>query len=53
MYGSELEGGLGGALGVDGVGCPCPPVRSNIVTPRHLFWYKPERLDYLTGNSDV
>ena len=20
-----------------GVGCPCPPVRNNIVTPRHLF----------------
>ena len=22
-----------------GVGCPCPPVRNNIVTPRHLFWF--------------
>ena len=20
-----------------GVGCPCPPVRNDIVTPRHLF----------------
>ena len=20
-----------------GVGCPCPPIRNNIVTPRHLF----------------
>ena len=20
-----------------GVDCPCPPVRNNIVTPRHLF----------------
>ena len=20
-----------------GVGCPCPPVRNNIVTPRHLL----------------
>ena len=31
--------------GVDGVGvrmgvrCPCPPVRNDIVTPRHLFWF--------------
>ena len=22
-----------------GVGCPCPPVRNDIVTPRHLFYY--------------
>ena len=34
-------GGVG--WGVDGVGvrmgvgCPCPPVRNDIVTPRHLF----------------
>ena len=21
-----------------GVGCPCPPVRNNIVTPRHFFF---------------
>ena len=21
-----------------GVGCPCPPVRNDIVTPRHLFY---------------
>ena len=34
---SVLEGGLGGVLGVDGVGCPCPPVRNDIVTPRHLL----------------
>ena len=29
-----------------GVGCPCPPVRNDIVTPRHLFRDKPiwERL---------
>ena len=20
-----------------GVGCPCPPIRNDIVTPRHLF----------------
>ena len=27
-----------------GVGCPCPPVRNDIVTPRHLlidFWTEP------------
>ena len=24
-----------------GVGCPCPPVRNNIVTPRHLFFLFP------------
>ena len=24
-----------------GVGCPFPPVRNNIVTPRHLFVLKP------------
>ena len=23
-----------------GVGCPCPPVRNDIVTPRHLFFVK-------------
>ena len=22
-----------------GVGCPCPPVHNNIVTPRHLFLF--------------
>ena len=22
-----------------GVGCPCPPVRNDIVTPRHLFLF--------------
>ena len=28
----------GGGRGVwMGVGCPCPPVRNDIVTPRHLF----------------
>ena len=26
----------GGAWGVDGVGCPCPPVRNDIVTPSSL-----------------
>ena len=27
-----------GGLGVwMGVGCPCSPIRNNIVTPRHLF----------------
>ena len=25
------------------VGCPCPPVRNNIVTPRHLFCFCPRR----------
>ena len=30
--------GVGGEVGVRlGVGCPCPPVRDDIVTPRHLF----------------
>ena len=33
---SVLERGLGGVLGVDG--SPCPPVRTDIVTPRHLFY---------------
>ena len=37
MYVCVREGGLGGALGVDGVGRPCPPVRNDIVTLRHLF----------------
>ena len=23
-----------------GVGCPCPPVRNDIGTPRHLFYYR-------------
>ena len=29
--------GGGGGWGVDGVGYPCPPVRNDIVTSRHLF----------------
>ena len=29
---------LGGALGVE-VDCPYPPVRNDIVTPRHLFFF--------------
>ena len=37
VYVSMLERVLGGVLGVDGVGCPCPPVRNDIVTPRHLL----------------
>ena len=27
----------GGLVVWIGVGCPCPPVRNDIVTPRHLF----------------
>ena len=23
-----------------GVGCPCPPIRNDIVTPRHLFFHE-------------
>ena len=37
VFESVLKRGLGGASGVDGVGRPCPPVRNDIVTPRHLF----------------
>ena len=30
--------GVGGVVWVRlGVGCPCPPVPNDIVTPRHLF----------------
>ena len=30
--------GVGDGVGLRlGVGCPCPPVRNDIVTPRHLF----------------
>ena len=33
-----VAGVVGGGVGVRlGVGCPCPPVRNDIVTPRHLF----------------
>ena len=33
-----VAGVVGGGVGVKlGVGCPCPPVRNDIVTPRHLF----------------
>ena len=28
---------VGGVKVWMGVGCPCPPVRNDIVTPRHLF----------------
>ena len=44
-----------------GIGCPCPPVRNDIVTPRHLFYANTEsptstdnaRLDKLeTGQCD-
>ena len=35
-----VAGVVGGGVGVRlGVGCPCPPVRNDIVTPRHLFYY--------------
>ena len=32
-----------------GVGCPCPPVRNDIVTPRHLFFYQSLEL----SDSDI
>ena len=28
---------VGGGVGMLGVGCPCPSVRNDIVTPRHLL----------------
>ena len=34
-----VAGVVGGGVGVRlRVGCPCPPVRNDIVTPRHLFF---------------
>ena len=36
VYLSELERQLGGALSVDWIGCPCSPVRNDIVTPASL-----------------
>ena len=30
-----------------GVGCPCPPVHNDIVTPRHLFNLRPSPLQHL------
>ena len=37
MYVSVLEGGWVERYVWMGVGCPYPPVRNDIVTPRHLF----------------
>ena len=31
-----------------GVGCPCPPVRNDIVTPRHLFLSNSKRIAWQT-----
>ena len=33
--------GVEGVVGMRlGVGCPCPPFRNDIVTPRHLFIFE-------------
>ena len=37
VYVSVFGGGLGGAWVWMGVGCPCPPVCNDIVTPHHWF----------------